>query len=157
MSQNLISQTMTDVQRDAMLADFNAFVLKWAPYKVELTPEGIANLSKIKPEDIGLLELALNFALQNPGKFGTDLEIEELGVDIALAKQVTIVDQRTHQESNNTRCTLIAVMSDGFVTARKIYRIAQAHGRTPDNAAFLDAFGARFARGGQTPEPPPTP
>ena len=34
MGQNLISQTMTDAQRNAMLADLAAFAEKWLPYTV---------------------------------------------------------------------------------------------------------------------------
>lgn len=66
------------------------------------------------------------------------------------------VDAKAQQKANLTQCSLIAVMSDGFVVARQIYRIAQAEGRNPNNAAFLDAFGAHFSRNPQ-PAPPPNP
>ena len=156
MSQNLISQSMTDVQRDAMLTDLTAFQTKWAPYLCQLTPTQIANLAKMSPEDIGLLELALTYMQQNPGQLPGNINVTEFARDVSTARQAIIVNARTQQIADQTRCTLIALMSDGFATARDVYRIAQAVGRTPENTAFLDAFGARFARGPQTP-PPPTP
>lgn len=158
MSQNLISQPMTDGQRDAMLADLTAFQTKWAPYLCPLTPQQIANLARLAPEDIGLLELALTYAQQNPGQLPGNINIAEFARDVNTAKQATNVNARTQQIADQTRCTLIALMSDGFSAARDIYRIAQALGRTPENTAFLDAFGTRFARSSQTPPtPPPAP
>lgn len=147
MGQNLISQTMTDAQRDAMVADLVAFETKWANYDCPLTPQQIANLSKMSPEEIGLLDLALTFAQQNPGALPSGINLTEFAKDIALIKQVAVLNAKTQQHADRTRCTLIAGMSDGFKTGRDIYRVAQAMGRTPENATFLDAFGARFARG----------
>lgn len=61
------------------------------------------------------------------------------------------------QKANITRVSLIAVLSDGFKTVNEVYRVEKAKGRNPQNAAFLDAYGARFAHGPQTPPAPPTP
>lgn len=155
MSQNLISQTMTNAQRDAMMADLDAFDAKWAPYKTTQTPEEIARLSKLSPGNIGLLEVAYNHAIQNPNSFPANTGVAELGLDIALGHQAIMVDQKTQQKANQTHNTVIVVMSDGWVTARKIYRIALAEGRTPENTAFLDAFGAHFEQ--EPPPAPPTP
>jgi hypothetical protein len=149
MSQNLISQAMTDVQRDAMVADLVAFETKWAPYDCPLTPTQIAGLARMSPGDIGLLDLALTFAQQNPTALPSGINLTEFAKDIALIKQVAVINAKTQQHADRTRCTMIAGMSDGFKTGRDIYRVAQAMGRTPENTAFLDAFGARFARGPQ--------
>ena len=156
MGQNLISQTMTDAQRDAMLTDLSSFDTKFTSFKCLLSSAQIARLSKLSAADIALLDMALTYAQQNPGAFGSDLNLPEFGKDIALAKQVAMVDAKAHQEADVTKCSLIAVLSDGFVAARMIYRVAQAVGRNPSNAAFLDAFGAHFAHGPQA-TPPPTP
>ena len=147
---------MTDAQRDAMLTDLSSFDTKFASYKCLLTPDQIRRLSKLSAADIALLDMAMTYAQQNPGAFGADLSLAEFGKDIALAKQIVPVDAKAHQEADLTQCSLIAVLSDGFVAARLIYRVAQAQGRTPANAAFLDAFGAHFARGPQA-APAPTP
>jgi hypothetical protein len=154
MSQNLISQAMTDAQRDAMLADLDAFDTKFNLYKTSLTPAEIGRLSKLAASDIGMLELAQTYALQNPGSIPASLGVSELSSDIALAEQIVQVDAKAQQKANLTHNSLIAVMSDGWGAARKIYRIALAEGRTPGNSAFLDAFGARF---NQEPPPPPPP
>lgn len=157
MAQNLISQTMTDAQRDAMLADLAAFNTKWAPYMVPLEPDEIAHLAKISAADIGVLEMALTFAQQNAGAIPGDVPVAGLATDIGLAHQVIIVDASAHQKADMTATTLIAVLSDAYKTSLLIYNVAKAQGRTPQNQTFLDAFGARFARGPQTPPPPPNP
>jgi len=155
MSQNLLSQTMTDVQRDAMLADLDAFDLKYEDYKTSMTPDEIARLSKLSAANIGLLDLALTYAQQNPGSIPGNINVTELAGDIALARQIGKVKLKAEQKANLTRNSEIVVMSDGWVTTRMIYRIAQAEGRTPNNAAFLDALGAFFDQEPTVPEPTP--
>lgn len=146
---------MTNAQRDAMLADLDAFAAKWAPYLTSMTPDQIARLSKLSAGKIGLLEMGYNFAIQNPGELPASLPVAELGVDIALAHQAIAVDQKTQQKANQTHNTVIVVMSDGWATTREIYRIQLARGRTPENTAFLDAMGEHFDQ--EPPAPAPTP
>ena len=148
---------MTDVQRDAMIADLAAFALKFAPYMVNLTPDEIKRLAKLKPTDVAVLDVGLTFMQQNPNSITGDTNVAGLIKDIALAKQEIIVDAEMQQKANITRVSLIAVLSDGFKTVNEVYRVEKAKGRNPQNAAFLDAYGARFAHGPQTPPAPPTP
>lgn len=155
MAQNLISQTMTDAQRDALLADLDAFDTKYATFKVPLTPAEIRRLAKLGPSDIGLLRLAHAYAIQNPDAVPGNVPVAEMAKDTALAEQVLQVNLKAQQKADMTRVTLIAAMSDAFKTALRLYGLAQAQGRTPETAEFLDAFGERFAKGPQ--EPPPTP
>jgi hypothetical protein len=158
MGQNLISQTMTDAQRDAQLADLASFDTKFTPYKVNLSAEQVKKLAKLSPSDVGLLEMALAYAEQNPNNIPANVPVAELEKDIDYVHQVIPVDASAQQKARHTRMSLVAAMSDGFVTALRIYGIAMAEGRTPDNAAFLDAFGERFKKGPQEePEPSPTP
>ena len=156
-SQNLIEAVMTDVQRDAMIADLAAFALKFAPYMVNLTPDEIKRLAKLKPTDVAVLDVGLTYMQQNPASITGDTNVAGLIKDIALAKQEIIVDAEMQQKANITRVSLIAVLSDGFKTVNEVYRVEKAKGRNPQNAAFLDAYGARFAHGPQTPPAPPTP
>lgn len=156
MSQNLISQVMSDAQLAAMLADLDAFITKYGNYICLLTPEQIRHLAKLDATDIGLLEIAETFAGQNPGSIPSDVSVAEMSTDIALAKKLAQLEAKSEQVANLVRCSLIACMSDGFAAARKIYRVEVAKGRTAANAAFLDAFGARFGRGPQQPQPPQT-
>lgn len=157
MGQNLISAVMTDAQRDAMLADLDAFDTKFETYKVSLTPQQIRHLTKLKPEDIGLLELALTFAEQNPAEVPASFGTAELSKDIALAKQLTKVNAKAKQKSDMTAAALIAGMSDGYSRALRLHRTEKAKGRTPANEAFLDAFGERFGKNPPEPPAPPNP
>lgn len=154
MAQNLISASMTDAQRDALLADLAAFEAKWAPYKVNLTPEQIAGLAKLSAADIGLLEIALTFTQQNAGSISADQNAAGLALDVPLARQAIIVDAAAQQKAAMTRNTLIAIMSDAFVTANGIYRVEKAKGKNPQNETFLNAYGEHFARGPQAPATP---
>jgi hypothetical protein len=157
MGQNLISQVMTDAQRDAMVGDLSAFDTKFTPYKVTLSPADIRKLAKLSPSDLGLLKMALAYGEQNSANIPANVPVTELDKDIELADQLIIVDGAAQQKARHTRASLIAAMSDGFNTALRIYGIALAEGRTPDNAAFLDAFGERFKKGPEEEPPPPTP
>lgn len=65
-SQNLVEAVMTDVQRDAMTADLDAFTVKFLPYTVNLTPADIKGLAKLKPTDVAVLDVGLTFMQQNP-------------------------------------------------------------------------------------------
>ncbi|MBI3880729.1 MAG: hypothetical protein HY301_11810 [Verrucomicrobia bacterium] len=157
MSQNLISAVMTDAQRDAMIADLTAFDTKFDGFKVNLTADQVRHLSKHKPEDIGVLEVALTFAQQNPGEVGDATGVAEMVKDIGIANHVIPVNAETNQKAKMTNATLIAALSDAYEKAREIYRVQKAKGRTPANSTFLDSFGARFGHGPQTPPAPPTP
>ncbi len=157
MSQNLISQTMTNVQRDAMLGDLAAFDTKFAAFKVNLTPTDIAGLAKIKATDIGAIEAALTYAEQNPAAISADMNIAELSEDVALARQLITVNAAAQQKADLTHTSIIAALSDARVTADAIYRVEKAKGKNPQNSTFLEAYGARYARGPQNPPTPPPP
>jgi len=154
MAQNLIAQTMTEAQRDAMLADLTAFATKFAAFLVNLTPDDIAGLAKIKATDIGALEVAQTFAQQNPNSISADMNIAGLNQDVALARQLIILLAASQQKTDMIHTSLIAALSDGRVTSDAIYRVEKAKGKNPQNEAFLEAYGARYARG---PQPPPAP
>ncbi len=157
MAQNLISQTMTDVQRDAMLGDLGAFDTKFANYKVQLSPDEIAKLARISEDSIAVLELGQTYAQQNPNSIPASVDLVEFGKDIALARQIVQIKLRLIQLLDFVSTALIAVLSDAYKTALLIYNLAQAQGRTPQNQAFIDAFGKRFAKGPQQPPAnPPT-
>lgn len=147
MNGNITITEMTDIQRDAMLADLNSFDTKFTPFECDLTPEEIRGLSKLSPQEIAILDAALTYAQQNPSALPANINIAQLITCIALAKQITPIDAKAQQEAAATHTTLIAVMSVGFDIGREIYRVAQARGRTPQTIPFLDTFGQHFAHG----------
>lgn len=157
MSQNLIEQTMTNAQRDAMLADIEAFLLKYEAFKVNLNAEQIKRLARIKETDIAQMEAAQTFAQQNPTAIPGDVNVAGLNLDLALAHQIVLVNTRIQQAADIVRISLIAALSDGLVTSGLIYRLEQAKGRTPQNQNFLDTYGARYAHSPQPPATPPAP
>jgi hypothetical protein len=157
MAQNLISQIMTDVQRDALLADLTGFDTKFENYKVPLEPDEVAKLARFSESGLAELELAQTYAQQNPGAIPGNVNLVEFGKDIALARQIVQIKLRLIQLLDYVTTALIVVLSDGYKTALLIYNIAKAQGRTPQNEAFINAFGERFARGPQQPPANPNP
>ena len=155
MAQNLISQTMTNTQKDAMLADLTAFDTKFIPYKVDLTPEDIGHLAKISEADMAVLQLALTFAQANTGVIPGNIPVTEFASDLALAGQLSPIKAMAEQKADMVATSQIAALSDAYKTALAIYNVVKAQGRTPQNQTFLDTFGARFAHGPQTPPAPP--
>lgn len=153
MTQNLISKTMTDAQRDALLADLAAFDTKFKDFKLDLTPDQIAKLNKVSADDLAGLELALTYAQQNPSGLPGDVPLTEFGGDVALARQLVKLYISVEQKARMVRTSLIGTLSDASVTAGVIYRVAKAVGRTPANAAFLDAYGAQYAHSSKAKKP----
>ena len=146
---------MTDVQREAMSADLTGFESKFENYKVAMDPDEIAKLARFNESAIAELELAQTYTQQNPGVMPASVNLVEFGKDIALARQIIQLKLRLIQLLDYVSTALIATLSDSYKTALLIYNIAKAQGRTPQNQAFLDAFGQRFAKGPQAPATPP--
>ncbi|MEN9575909.1 MAG: hypothetical protein RL514_3764 [Verrucomicrobiota bacterium] len=155
MAQNLISQTMTNEQLAALLGDLTAFDTKFANYKIELEPDDLAKLARINESGLATLEMAQTYAQQTPNAIPGSVNLVEFGKDIALARQIIQIKLRLIQLLDYVSTALIVTLSDAYKTALLIYNIAKAQGRTPQNEAFIDAFGERFARGPQTPPAPP--
>lgn len=155
MNQDLINQTMSDVQRDAMLGDLSAFDLKFEAFKVNLSPDQVRRLAKLNVSDLGLLKMAYAYAIQNPDTVPANAGVAGLATDIALIEQLIQVFLAAQQKADTVRNSMVAGLSDGFKAGLRIYGYAQVAGRSPENAAFLDAFGERFTKGGE--EEPPTP
>lgn len=153
MGQNLISQTTTDGQRDAMLTVLTAFAIKFTNYVVNLTPEDIAGLAKFKAADIGALETGQTFAQHPPSAISADMTIGELNMDVALARQLILL-LAAEQKADLIRTILIACLSNGRVKPDELYRVEKAKGKNPQDATSLETCGERRARGPQTPTNP---
>jgi hypothetical protein len=147
MSQNLISTTMTAVQRDAILTDVNGALTKLDEYLTPLTPDQRRRLARLADTNIGLLKTALQFAQQNPGAIPADLDVAEFAKDVELAEQITQIKARIAMLEDAITDISIAVHSDAYIASLEIYRLAQALGRGAAFDAFIDDFGRRFARG----------
>lgn len=159
MLQNLISKDMTDAQRDAIITDLNAALTKFLPFMHPLTPEDRKSLARVGNTQVGQLELALTFANQNPGALPGDLSVPEFAKDVTLVRQLLLIKAKKDMISEAIDDSLMSALSDGYVAALDIYRVAKAMGRGAEFDAFIDAFGQRFARRPRTTPtpPPPTP
>lgn len=158
MNQNLISATLTDAQRDAIIADLSAAQTKMADSSHSLTPEDRRRLTKIEAADMALLDQALQFAQQNPGAVPADLDLAALTQDIALGRQYLPICAKADQVAEIAGDNCMSALSDAYVAALDIYRVAKALNTSGQYDAFVQAFGQRFARRTrQQPTPPPAP
>jgi len=156
MNQNLISATLTDAQRDAILADLTAAQTKMADSSHSLTPEDRRRLTKIEAADMTLLDQALQFAQQNPGAMPADVDLAALAEDIALGRQYLPICAKANQTAEIAGDNCMSALSDAYVAALDIYRVAKALNTSGQYDAFVQAFGQRFARRSrQQPTPPP--
>ena len=156
MNQNLISATMTDAQRDAILADLTAAQTKAAPFVHRLTPEDRRRLTKIEAADVALLDKALVFAQQNPGALPADLDVTEFAKDLALGKQHLPLCMKADQVAEAISDGCMSALSDAYLAALEIYRVAKAQNTSGKHDSFVQDFGQRFARKSK-PKTPPTP
>jgi hypothetical protein len=158
MTQNLIDATLTDTQRDAILTDLSDAQTKMADSSNSLTPDDRRNLAKIEPADLALLEQALQFAQQNPSAVPADLDIPALATDIALARQYVPICAKANQTAELASDSCMSALSDGYVAALDIYRVAKAINTSGQYDSFVQAFGQRFLRRSRRqPTPPPAP
>ncbi len=156
MSQNLISETMSDAARDAVLADVNAAIVKLEGVKTPLTAEQRRKLARLADAEIGLLQTALTFAQQNPGALPGDFDVAEFAKDVALATQIAPIRARIALLNELVMDTTLAIFSDAYVAALEIYKLAKTLNRGAAFEAFIDDFGRRFARGSYRKTTPPT-
>ena len=154
MTQNLISATMTDAQRDAIIADLEAAKVKHIPFSHALSPADRRRLAKIESADVALLDKALIFAQQNPGAMPADIDLVEFAKDLALGKQHLPVCLKADQVAEAINDGCLSVLSDAYLAALEIYRVAKALNKSGQYDAFVDEFGQRFARRSRPPTPP---
>lgn len=146
MEQNFVSSQLTDAERDEILALLDAVLVKLKPVAHELTPQERGTIVRIRPEDLAILEQALDFARQNPAAVPDDVDVDELAKDIALARQEQPILAKVQMVHEVMQDASMSVLSDAYDAALDIYRIAKAINKSGRYDTFVRTFGARFAR-----------
>ncbi len=146
MEQNFVSSQLSDAERDEILALLEAVLTKLKPVAHALTPEERGTIVRIRPEDLALLEQALDFARQNPAAVPDDVDVEELAKDIALARQEQPILAKVQILHEVMQDASMSVLSDAYDASLDIYRIAKAINKSGKYDTFVKSFGARFAK-----------
>jgi len=146
MEQNFVSAEMTDAQRDEILALLDTAGKKLEPFLHHLSPDERGTINRISAADLHILEQAHTFAVQNPGSLPDDIDVEELGADIALARQEQPIVAKLLQLEEMIDDASMSVLSDAYNTSLDVYRVAKAINHSGKYDAFVKAFGARFVK-----------
>ena len=87
-----------------------------------------------------------------------DVNLAALAEDIALGRQYLPICAKANQTAEIAGDNCMSALSDAYVAALDIYRVAKALNTSGQYDAFVQAFGQRFARRSrQQPTPPPAP
>jgi hypothetical protein len=157
MQDNRISATLSDADRQAVLAAINTIRQK-LPFLIDLTPEERHALPKMGDRSRAFVSQALEVATQNPNILPVGFDTAEMRKDVELASALDPILTALMQLSELIEDTYMAVGSEAYTSALLIYQFARAAGRGSALDGALDGLARRFARKtAKTTPTPPTP
>ena len=145
MTTNQISATMTQTDRDAVLAAV-ATIKEKLPFLMDLTPEQRKSLPKMGDKSQAFVNKALEVATQNPDFLPRSFDLEEMKQDVELFQALYPVSLSLTQLQELVDDTVMAVGSDAYAAALMVYSFAKASGKGAGLDAVADEMGKRFAR-----------
>jgi len=145
MTTNQISATMTNADRDAVLAAV-ATIKEKLPFLMDLTPEQRTSLPKMGDKSQAFVNKALEVATQNPDFLPRSFDLEEMKRDVELFQALYPVFLSLTQLQELVDDTVMAVGSDAYAAALVVYNFAKASGKGSGLDAVADEMGKRFAR-----------
>ena len=145
MTTNQISATMTQTDRDAVLAVV-ATIKEKLPFLMDLTPEQRKSLPKMGDKSQAFVNKALEVATQNPDFLPRSFDLEEMKRDVELFQALYPVFLSLTQLQELVDDTVMAVGSDAYAAALMVYSFAKASGKGAGLDAVADEMGKRFAR-----------
>ena len=145
MTTNQISATMTQTDRDAVLAAV-ATIKEKLPFLMDLTPEQRKSLPKMGAKSQAFVNKALEVATQNPDFLPRSFDLEEMKRDVELFQALYPVSLSLTQLQELVDDTVMAVGSDAYAAALMVYSFAKASGKGSGLDAVAGEMGKRFAR-----------
>lgn len=145
MTTNQISATMTQTDRDAVLAAV-ATIKEKLTFLMDLTPEQRKSLPKMGDKSQAFVNKALEVATQNPDFLPRSFDLEEMKRDVELFQALYPVFLSLTQLQELVDDTVMAVGSDAYAAALMVYSFAKASGKGAGLDAVADEMGKRFAR-----------
>ncbi|MBF2026544.1 MAG: hypothetical protein IGS48_07220 [Oscillatoriales cyanobacterium C42_A2020_001] len=137
MTTNQISATMTQADRDAVLAAV-ATIKEKLPFLMDLTPEQRKSLPKMGDKSQAFVNKALEVAAQNPDFLPRSFDLEEMKRDVELFQALYPVFLSLTQLQELVDDTVMAVGSDAYAAALVVYNFAKASGKGSGLDAVAD-------------------
>ena len=155
--QNLVSGTLSDQDRDALLAEIQAMRQK-LPFLISLTIAERRSFPKMGDGSAPFVDKAYGFAGQNTEKLGSDFGMDDYTADHDLHVQFAPVVAALSQFFEEVSDTDLALRSDLMVRSNLVYALMKVLGKV--SGAFdqiRQDMGLRFKGQGQKKTPPPQP
>lgn len=144
-SKNLISAVLSQADETAIVAAIEELRAKM-PFLVDLSTAERRELPKTGPKTAAFVSGCLNLAMQNPEILPRNFDLEEFKRDVELYLQMQRVSLAVEKLNELVQDTTLAVGSDAFVAALRVYRSAQTEGQAAGLDAALQGLGARFQK-----------
>lgn len=149
---NRVSATLSDADRDAVLAAINTIKSK-LPFLVDLSPDDRRTLAKMGDKSRAFVDKAFQAAQQNPTALPGAFDIGEFEKDNALFQQLMQIAPAMTQLTEKFDDTTMALGADLFAEALTVYGFLKAAGKGAGLDDLRASLGQRFARASK-PAPP---
>ena len=120
MSQNLVTAELTDAIKDEILTKI-AEITALLPFVINLSAEERQQVPKMGDKSIAFVEKALELAATNAELVPPYLNIEELGIDLQLSKQLLPIEMALASLSEKVSDTQMAAGSDAYTASLIFY------------------------------------
>ena len=127
--QNLVSATLSNADRDAVLAAI-ATIGTQLPFLIGLSPSDRINLQKMGPTRRSFVEQTVPIASQNAQVLPPSFNLAELTADMALYHQLAPIMDALKPVYEKLDDTLMAVGSDLYAASLEAYGYVKAAGKS---------------------------
>ena len=155
MPTNLIHATLSDSDRDAVLAAI-ALIREKLPFLQDLTPTERRDLPKLGDKSVGFVQHADTLTRHDDSFLPRSFDLPEFQSDAALFEALAPIRAALMQLAELVDDTTILVGSEAYVAALVIYQNARTNGQGEGFDELLDELSRRFARRTKKPEEPGT-
>jgi hypothetical protein len=149
MPENRVSATLSDADRQAVLAAVNTIREK-LPFLVDLSPDERRTLPRMGDKSRGFVTQALEVATLNPDILPRSFDVDEMRKDVELLSALSPIMASLSQLSELVEDTHMEVGSEAYASALLVYQYARAGGKGSALDGALDALSQRFARKSRT-------
>lgn len=150
---NPISATLTPEDQQQIAAAIAA-VRDRLPFLLNLSPNQRRELPKMGDKSRAFVQIALTVARQNPDILPRSFDLEEMERDVALFEALAPLLLSVAQLHELLDDTLLAVGSESYTAALKVYNYAKVSGQMNGLDAAMREMGQRFARSPRSPQEP---
>ena len=142
---NSISATLTPEDQQ-QIASAIATIRDTLPFLLNLSPSQRRELPKMGDKSRAFVQNALTVARQNPDILPRSFDFEEMERDVALFEAIAPLLLSVAQLHELLDDTLLAVGSESYTAALKVYNYTKVSGQMDGLDAAMREMGQRFVR-----------